>query len=146
MKTFVSNDMKRYNHLIGEIEAVYHDISLKLGLSDSTMIVLYSICNNGDSCLLKDICHQSGVSKQTINSAIRKLEAENIVYLESINSKNKMVCLTEKGKHLANNTAIKVIETENNIFASWPKEDVEKYLGLTERYLNALKEKAENIK
>ena len=89
MKTHISIEMKRFNHLIGEIDAVYHDMALKLGLSDSAMRILYTICNNGESCLLQEICHLSGISKQTINSAIRKLEADEIVYLEQISGKNK---------------------------------------------------------
>ena len=146
MKIRSSNDMKRYNHLCGEIEAVYHEMSLKLGLSDSAMAVLYSICIGGDSCLLQEICRQSGVSKQTINSAIRKLEAEGILYLESVNAKNKNVCLTEKGKLLAQSTAIKIIDIENSIFASWQTEDVEKYLELTERFLTSLQEETKKMK
>lgn len=141
MKTYISNEMKRFNHLIGEIDAVYHDMALKLGLSDSAMAILYTICNNGESCLLQEICRLSGISKQTINSAIRKMEDDDIVYLEQISGKSKNVCLTEKGKSLAENTALKIIKFENNIFASWAKEDVEKYLSLTEMYLAAIKEK-----
>lgn len=142
MKTYPSGEMKRYNHLLGEIDAVYHEMTLKLGLSDSAMKILYTICNNGESCPLQEICRRSGVSKQTINSAIRKLEAEDIVYLEPYGAKNKNVCLTDKGKHLAENTAFRMIEAENDIFASWPKEDLEKYLELTESFLVSLKEKA----
>lgn len=145
MKTCISNEMKRYNHLVGEINAVYHDISLHLGLSDSAMIILYTICDNGDSCLLQEISRRSGVSKQTINSAIRKLEKEGIVYLKSVGSKNKIVCLTDKGKQLAKHTAIRLIEIENDIFASWEKDDVEKYLTLTERFLTSLKEKNKTL-
>ena len=48
MKSYSSKDMKRCNHLLGEIEAVYHEIALKFGLSDSTMIILYTICDEGD--------------------------------------------------------------------------------------------------
>ena len=44
MKTNISNDMKRYNHLLKELDTVYHEMSLKLGLSDSAMIILYTIC------------------------------------------------------------------------------------------------------
>lgn len=65
------------------------------------MIILYTICDNGESCLLQEISRRSGVSKQTINSAIRKLEKEGIVYLESVGAKNKNVCLTDEGKQLA---------------------------------------------
>lgn len=141
MAPYISNEIKRYNHLISEIDATYHQMSLKLGMSDSAMIVLYTICDSGDCCLLQDICRRSGISKQTINSAIRKLEAEGIIYLELIGTKNKNVCLTDKGKHLAQHTAVRMMEAENEIFASWSKEDVENYLSLTERFLNSLKEK-----
>lgn len=145
MKAYSSKDMKRYNHLIGEIEAVYHEMSFKLGQSDSAMMILYTICAYGESCLLQVICQQSGVSKQTINSALRKLEAEGIAYLEPAGAREKRVCLTEKGKALAKDTAVRMIEAENGIFASWPREDVERYLELTERFLMDLKEKAREI-
>ena len=145
MKTYISKEMKRYNHLCGEIEAVYHKMSLKMGLSDSAMRILYTICNIGDSCLLQEICSLSGVSKQTVNSAIRKLEQEGMVYLESAGAKNKKVCLTEEGKSLAEHTALRIIKAENSIFDSWQKEEVEMYLNLTERFLQAIREKAKRI-
>lgn len=127
------------------MDAAYHEISLKLGLSDSAMSILYTICNYGESCLLQDICRQSGLSKQTINSALRKLETGNILYLEMAGAKSKRVTLTDAGKALAQKTALQVINTENEIFASWSREDVEKYLELTEDYLTALKEKAKRL-
>lgn len=145
MNSFTSKDLKHFNHLITEMDAAYHDISLKLGLSDSAMSILYTICNYGESCLLQDICRQSGLSKQTINSALRKLETGNILYLEMAGAKSKRVTLTDAGKALAQRTALQVINTENEIFASWSREDVEKYLELTEDYLTALKEKAKQL-
>ena len=83
-----SKVMKRFNYLLGEMDAVYHEMALKLGLSDSAMIILYTICDQGDGCLLQNICRYSGMSKQTANSAIRKLEAEGIIYLESAGSRS----------------------------------------------------------
>ena len=145
MRETVSKIMKRQNYLLGEMNAAYHEISLKLGLSDSAMIVLYTICDQGDQCLLQDICRWSGLSKQTINSAIRKLEREGILYLVSAGSRNKNVCLTEKGMDLAERTAKRILQAENEIFASWTGEDVMKYLELTEKFLRALQEKAEQL-
>ena len=145
MKACSSRDMKRFNHLLGEIEAVYHEMALKFGQSDSVMNILYTICDYGDSCPLQEICRRSGISKQTINSALRKLEREGIVYSEQAGVKGKNVCLTEKGKELAGDTAVRVIEAENGILASWPEEDVKKYLELTERFLVGIKEKAKEI-
>lgn len=137
--------MKRFNHLLGEIEAVYHEMALKFGQSDSVMNILYTICDYGESCPLQEICRRSGISKQTINSALRKLEREGIVYSEQAGVKGKNVCLTEKGKELVGDTAVRVIEAENGILASWPEEDVKKYLELTERFLVGIKEKAKEI-
>ena len=141
----ISKKRKRYNFLRGELEAVYHMMSLKLGLSDSASMILYAICEEGDSRPLSEICHLSGLSKQTINSSIRKLETEGILYLEKTDSKSKKVFLTEAGKDLAQRTVQKIHRTENTILASWPPQDVEKYLELTERLLAALKEEAVRI-
>ncbi|MDE7014496.1 MAG: MarR family transcriptional regulator [Kineothrix sp.] len=145
MENHISPALKRYNYLFGETDAIYHEIAFKLGLSDSASRILYAICDNGTSCLLQDICKYSGLSKQTVNSAIRKLEAEGIIYLEAAGSKNKKVCLTKNGEKLAERTACKILQAENDIFASWPQEDVQKYLELTEAFLLALREKAKHI-
>lgn len=155
MSIIISNELKRYNHLIGEIGAAYHEISLKLGLSDSAMNILYTILEHGGECPLQEICRLSGLSKQTINSSVRKLESEGIVRLELRNSENrktgeasfpwrKKVCLTEKGQIFAEQTAGQVLQIENDIFASWPQEDVLKYIQLTETYLLALRSKSPN--
>lgn len=139
-------ELKRYNYLLGEIEAQYHEMFLKLGLSDSASMILYTICDSGESCLLQEICRRTGISKQTINSAIRKLEREGIVYLVPAGAKNKNVCLTERGKGLAENTVMRIMEAENDIFAAWPEEDMAKYLELTERFLEAIRERADRMK
>ncbi|MDE6906096.1 MAG: MarR family transcriptional regulator [Lachnospiraceae bacterium] len=145
MEPYSSKDNKRCNYLIGETNAVYHDMAVKMGLSDSAMNILYTICDSGESCLLKEICRRSGISKQTVNSAIRKLEQEGMVYLKSADSRNKYVCLTNRGKELSQNTVIRMIQAENEIFASWPKEEVDIYLELTEKYLRDLREKAKDF-
>lgn len=140
-----SKEMKRYNHLHSEIEATYHEASLKLGVSDSVSKILYAICSVGDKLLLNDVCRNTGLSKQTVNSAIRKLEEDGIVYLEAVDGKSKRVCLTEKGKSFSTNTAVRLIEIENAIFESWTEDDVQRYLELTERFLGSLKEEIKTL-
>lgn len=141
----LSKKLKRYNYLVGEIDATYHELSTKFGLSDSMMRILYTICDNGTDCPLQKICRLTGLSKQTINSALRKLEEEGIVYLEGMDGKKKRACLTEEGKRTAERTVVKLIEIENGILASWPREELEWYLELTERYLVALKGKVKDL-
>lgn len=136
---------KRYNYLVMETEAVYHDASVKLGLSDSISLILYTICNNDGICLLGDICRLAGMRKQTLNSAIRKLEAEEIVYLKAADGKKKYVCLTEKGKMLSEKTVLKLIRIENEILESWTEDERETYVRLAEKYLKSFKEKIKNL-
>ena len=143
MEFFVDAQMKRFNLLTKEIDITYHDAALKLGMSDSAMVILYTVCSYGGECLLSDMT--SGVSKQTINSALRKLEADGVVRSEVFEGRKKKVHLTEKGRRLAKDTVYRVIEIENEIFASWPKEDVDKYLELTKRFMEALKEKTKEL-
>ncbi len=137
----IEAEMKRFDYLVNEIDAAYHEASLKLGLSDSAMLILYTICNHGEACLLSDITHLSGVSKQTVNSALRKLENENIVYSEVINGRRKKICLTDKGKGLVKDTVLRIVAIENEIFGSWTAEERRIYIELTQRYLSSFKEK-----
>ena len=76
------NKIRKINYLISEMDALYHLASLKMGISDSVSIVLYTIYDSGNGCLLSDVYKKSGISKQTVNSAVRKLETEEILYLE----------------------------------------------------------------
>ena len=147
MREPVSKVMKRYNYLLGELNAVYHEMSLKLGLSDSAMIILYTICDNGNetSCLLQDICRRSGLSKQTINSAIRKLEGEGVIRLDATGGRGKNVHLTEQGRELARRTAVPLIELEDEIYTSWSREELQTYLELTGRFVAAIKEKVKQL-
>ena len=145
MSDYIGIEMKRYNYLTTEIDAAYHDAALKLGLNDSSMLILYTICNNGEECLLNDITRLSGISKQTVNSALRKLEGEDVVYLENFNGRMKKVCLTAKGKNLVKNTVLRVVKIENEIFASWSEEERKVYLELTQKYLSSFKEKIKEL-
>lgn len=145
MNPYSSREMRRFNHLMGETDAVYHELALRLGLTDSAMMILYTICCFGDCCLLQEICRLSCLSKQTINSALRKLEADGLLYLEPSGKKSKIVHLTEKGVQFADNTVVRVIEMENDIFRSFSKEDLEKYLSLTERFLVELQKKTKEL-
>lgn len=134
--------LKRYNHLLGELEAVYHDLSYRLGMSDSVSKILYTLCSEAKPCPIREICLYSGLSKQTVNSALRKLEAQGLIYLESAGRKAKTVCLTEAGTQFVQGTAMRILSMENEILNAWAPEEVAQYLDLTERFLQSLREQA----
>ena len=130
---------KKYNYLSGEINALYHEAAVKMGISDSVQNILYVVCEDGNQCLQSEISKLTGISRQTINSAIRKLEGDGILYLKQGEGRNTIVCLTEKGKEFAAEKIYPLYEMENKIWNEWTSEEQQKYLELTEKYRDGLK-------
>ena len=64
MKNIVSNELRRYNYLLNEIDAAYHGASVKYGLSDSVSVILYTLYENDGECLIKDKLEYSVLTKQ----------------------------------------------------------------------------------
>lgn len=140
MNSHIKTEARRYNYILSEIDGVYHEIALKHGFSDSVMMVLYTLADHDGSCLISELVKQAGISKQTINSALRKLESDGIIQLESAGGKSKRIRLTPSGEDLAHATADKVIAMENKIYASWAPDEWALYIRLTERFLQELRE------
>lgn len=145
MKTKICSIMHRINYLNEELNALYHQVSLKLGLTDSASIVLYAIYDNGGDCLLSDIYKQSGISKQTVNSAIRNLEKKHIIYLEQHSGRTKKVLLTDIGKEYAQKTIARLFDAEAAAFASWTEEEINAHIGYMEKYIRSFQEQVEKL-
>ncbi len=139
------DDLRKYNYMTSEINGLYHEAAFKSGISDSVQNILYVLFAENYRCLQSEIYKQSGISRQTINSAIRRLEQDGIVYLEQGKGRNTVVCLTDEGICFAREKIELIYRVENEIFAEWSDDEVETYLKLTERYRDALKEKLEKL-
>lgn len=135
----------KINCMATELDALYHQAAVKLGMSDSVMCILYTIYDNGESCLLSEIYKQSGISKQTINSAIRKLEEDEIVCLKQYKGKSKTVLLTENGKRYVTDTVARLYEAEINVLKTWTIEEIDTYISLTKKFISSFKEQTEAL-
>ena len=109
------------------------------------MRVLYTIYDNGGSCLLRTIYQESGITKQTVNSAIRKLESDDILYLTQFKGKSKQVFLTEKGKRFTTETVARIYEAEGRAFASWTEEKVNMHFHLLEKLVNSFRTQLQTL-
>ena len=65
---------KEFYNLLSQVNSVYHDAALKLGLTDSELDILYSINEHGSGCNQSIFYKETGTTKSTINSAVRKME------------------------------------------------------------------------
>ena len=145
MKSFLSDPLREFNRLYRKYDNICHELALAAGLSDSAFQILYALCNRGGSCPLHDICSLFGASKQTINSALRKLEETHMVYLESNGGRKKKACLTEHGREIVQHTVARLILEEDQILKSWTAKEQELYLSLTQRYLVSLRERVRSL-
>ena len=140
MENHLDETIAQFNCLTEEVDSIYHQAAVKLGVSDSVLFVLYMLHTHGGERLLYDIYKLSGISKQTINSAVRKLEQEKLVYLEKYDGRSKLVCLTEYGKVRAEQTAGRLLEAERKAFSQWSEEELSIYLSLIRKHNTALRE------
>lgn len=134
----------RLNRVINEIDGLYHTAALHLGLSDSVTHILYTLYDRGGSCPLSAIT-ETGICKQTVNSAVRKLESEGLLYLEKHQGKGKLAVLTEKGLEFSRSTVARLLEAEENAFARWTDEELETYLALNQKCLDDLRVQIEAL-
>lgn len=141
----VHEQSMRLSFFFAETDSAYHEAALKLGLTDSAMNVLYILCQFDGVCSLGKILALSGIPKQTVNSALRRLEKQGTLRLESVDGRKKRALLTEKGREFCTGTVLRLMAMEDEIYESWLPEEREQYLSLTRRYLDALREKIREL-
>lgn len=145
MKQNHTGAMQRINYLSNEMDALYHQSSRKLGISDSVSIVLYTVQDLGGSCPLGKIFQATGISRQTVNSTLRKLEREGILYLEQDSGRSKRVTLTARGREFAGQTVARLLCAETAAFDDWTEEEIDTYIRLTEKHLRCFRREIEHL-
>lgn len=132
-------ELREFNRLYKRLDDLYHSLSLKMGMSDSTFMILYTIAELGDGCSQKEICGQVSVSKQTINSSIRKLEGGGIIRLEKgTRGRELHIRLTDAGKKTLREKIYPIMEAEDRAFIHMPAEERAEFLRLSRLYVDEM--------
>ena len=142
---YISNPLKEFNRIYKKTNEIYHDIALRLGLSDSAFDILYSISELGDGCLQKDICNATCIPKQTIHSSIRQMEKSGYLTLSSGKVRSMHITLTDLGKNLLERTIYPVMQMEGEAFHCMTDEECQQMLALFGKYIQALGDAAKNL-
>ena len=131
--------MKEFNIVNGMINGYYHEAALKLGLSDVEMNILYALCMEGSGCYQSLLYKNTGLTRSTVNTVIRRFEKAELMYLKNGKGRNTCVFLTEKGESFLKNTVQKIVDLEGYIFSNWTDEERSLFLKLNKKYAAALK-------
>ncbi|MEA5015285.1 MAG: MarR family transcriptional regulator [Candidatus Limiplasma sp.] len=95
--------LREFNAIHKETDAVYSEMARKSGLSDCAFWLMYSIREADGDITQKDLCSQWIMSKQTVNSALQNLVKSGYIALTSsqTDKRSKYVSLTGKGAEFA---------------------------------------------
>lgn len=130
-----------------EIDDLYHNIANYFDLSDSTFWILYSLYEKQEGLTQKEICSNWAYSKQTVNSAIKKLLELKYIEMENDipNNYGKKIFLTSLGLDVAEKTIKKVMEAEDESFSKIKEEDMDKVISVFEKSYSLFKNEIEKI-
>ena len=113
-----------FNQLLKECDTVYHTAAVKGGLSDCAFWILYTLQDTDHTYTQSEIGGLASMPRQTVNSALKKLEREGFLTLEHTEDKlRKRICLTEKGQAFSEKHIKPVMDAEIRICASFPNDE-----------------------
>lgn len=116
-KPILRKELVLFNQINKEINDIYDDMIRKEKMSHSEFDILYSLCELGDGCTQHEICSVSWLPKQTVNSAIRKLEHKGLICLISGRGRERHIQPTQEGERWIEQKIYPIIQAENKAFA-----------------------------
>lgn len=132
--------LKQYNAIMKENDEVYRDIAREFGISEYAFWILYYLRTDYGEPVQSGICSSFYQPKQSVNSALKKLEAEGYIMLEAgSNRRSKRIALTASGRKLCEATVDHVIEAEKGALDSLTEEQQEVFMTLFDQYTKQFK-------
>lgn len=140
-----SRFIREFNEADKEMNIIYHRLARHYRLSDSVFWVLYLL--GGGPMTQTKLCSALFLSKQTVNSALKKLESRGYLRMESMSGdrRNKLLSLTARGEELLRLAVEPTLSMEERAFLRLTPEERRTFLDLSHRYLNAIREEAEPL-
>lgn len=132
--------LAEYNSIIKEHEDLYRQMAKRFGMSECAFWILYSLREANQSLTQSELCYALSQPKQTIHSALKKMEEGGFIkLLADQDRRRKQIQLTKKGELLAQETVDKVIVLENQAFDTFTDKEQELFLHLLHKYTDNLK-------
>lgn len=140
-ETNVSRGLFEFNNIFKESDNIYREIAKYFGLSECAFWILYYLRSEYTEATQSGICGGIFLSKQTINSALKKLEEQGYIELRHTDGdrRSKEITLTEAGLKLCQNTVDRLIEVENDTLLDLPENERETFLKLFRKHTEMLK-------
>lgn len=140
-ETAIGTKLSEFNSIIKESDDIYRCAAKALGLPDCAFWILYTLRAETEPVTQRGICNTMYQPKQTVNSALKKLEQDGVIRLtEMADRRSKQVLLTDRGRSLAGQTVDRVIDAEQHALSCLTDQEQEAFLALFHKYTKLLKE------
>lgn len=137
--------LSQFNSALKENDDIYRGLSKFYGLSECAFWILYTLRVSETPVTQSDICGVMFQPKQTVNSALKKLENEGYINLNSAaNRRFKEIVLTKTGITLAQNTVDNVIHAEIEALSTMSSEEFTNFMQLFGKFTKTLKHQMDN--
>ena len=124
-----------FNRETKKLDDVYRSAAKSCGISECAFWILYTLRVEEKSFTQAEICEFLIEPKQTVNSALKKLEAEGCLTLSAgADQRSKRVCLTEKGERFVKAHVDRVPEAEAAALGAMTAAERDELIRLTGRY------------
>lgn len=137
------SNYKKYKNLYWEADGLLNAIMEKSEMPVSEVMTLFCLAEGIDTQLA--ICKKLYMPKQTIHSAIKKLESQGFVVLAPQKGKDKTrrITLTDSGRDVYLQKVFPVEEAESKAFASLDEKEQEELVRITAKYNDFLRKATE---
>lgn len=133
-------NLARYNVLYRESDELYRTAAKAMGLSDCAMWILYVLRESGEPQTQSTLCAVLCQPKQTIHSALKRLEDGGYLTLHGgSDRRTRCIRLTQRGILLAESTVDRVIHAETAALAGLSDSEQETLLLLLAKYTRGLR-------
>ena len=76
------NLLEQMNRQFNECNALYHELAVHYGVSDTVFWLLYSLYNSSEPQTQNRLCMEWNLPKQTMNSAVASMVKQGLLELE----------------------------------------------------------------
>lgn len=136
---------QEYIQLQHQIDEFYHELALRQKLSDSALLVLWTLTDLGEGCTQRDICLQFSLTKQTVHSSVQKLTREGFLSLQPGPGREVRVFLTEAGRVLVQEKIMPLKDAEEAASRRMGEEELTAMFQLTRKWFDLFQEEAASI-
>lgn len=132
--------MEDISSIFKSLDYLYYECAKKSGMAETAFFIIMAVREKNAGCTQTDICERWTMSRQTVNSALKKLEKDGFLILTPAETgKRKIIELTRKGIKYSEIYIDPVFEFEKAAWISLSKEKQKVFLDIAKEYHMAFK-------